>query len=170
MHTPRAESRKTEGDSARRVKNAMLMMHSKFVINAQGKLFLIDSVANDCQAGADSHRLPPFYGNRSSDRTIWPAQDFPSWSYLYGHIINHLLTELTIFQPRQQECWPCLVLFCVLIDRDGVEVHKLPPPPPKKKKAWPIDLCHAAAILSQEIQKALFMHGQPRSLYEASRT
>ena len=27
-----------------------------------------------------------------------------------------------------------------------------------------IDLCHAAAMLSQESGKALFMHGQPRSL------
>ena len=80
MHTLRAESRKVEGDSARRVKNAMLMMHFKSVIDTLGKLFFIDSVANDCQAGADSHRLLPLYGNRSSCRTIWPAGDFPRWS------------------------------------------------------------------------------------------
>ena len=80
MHTLRAESRKIEGDSARGVKNAMLMMHFKFVINTLGKLFFTDSVANDCQAGADSHRLPTFYGNRSSCRNIWPAGDFPRWS------------------------------------------------------------------------------------------
>lgn len=36
--------------------------------------------------------------------------------------------------------------------------------------AGPIDLCHAAAMLSQETRKALFMHGQPRSLYEDSHT
>ena len=47
MHTLRAESWKIEGDSARRVKNAMLMMHFKFVINTLAKLFFIDSVAND---------------------------------------------------------------------------------------------------------------------------
>ena len=106
MHTLRAESRKIEGDSARRVKNAMLMMHFKFVINTLGKLFFIDSVANDCEAGADSHRLPPYFteiGQVAGPSCplgishVGPARK----SYLYdGHVINHLLTELAIFQPR----------------------------------------------------------------------
>ena len=30
-----------------------------------------------------------------------------------------------------------------------------------------IELCHASAILSQEIEKALYLHGQPRCENEA---
>ena len=32
-----------------------------------------------------------------------------------------------------------------------------------------IDFCHAAAILTREFKKALFLHGYPRSENEASR-